>query len=290
MRASQSGLSFDDFEVGQRFVAGPRVVTQHDLDQFTALSGDAHPMHWDLEYCRGTRFGRPILHGPFGIAIASGLMHELGIFGDFVIAMRSIVWEFLAPMFVGDAVSLDMTITRRRVSSQGDRGTVNRWLTLVNQDAVAVQSGMSSVVLHRRPDDVDRAPMHALDFASLGWARALAERLNADDAFRTSTADFDGSIGLRAGDESSYLRIFRGQVLDCTRQSDAPRRFSILGSEPAWVDFAFAPRNDFIARATRGQFKVRGDVYEYLRLTKGIHLIWDHIRGMASEARQRDGG
>jgi acyl dehydratase len=280
------GLFFDDFEVGATYVAGPRVITQADLEQFSALSGDTHRIHWDDEYCSATRFGRPILHGPFGIAIASGLMHSLGVFDDAVVAMRSTTWEFAQPMFVGDAISLSMTITRCRTRRGSKTGTVHRWLELNNQDGAVVQSGMIPVVMLRHAGAVDRGPVVALDFASVDWARMLADRLNDDEQFRAAAADVDAAIGFRAGDAVSYLRIFHGRVLDCTRQSDAARRFSIVGGESEWVDFAFAARNDYIARAMRGQFSVEGDVYEYLRLTGAVYRCWDHIRAMASEARR----
>jgi acyl dehydratase len=281
-----SGLYFDDFAVGSTYAAGPRVITQTDLEQFSALSGDTHPIHWDEDYCRTTRFGKPILHGPFGIAIAAGLMHSLGVFGDAVVAMRSTTWEFAQPMFVGDAISLTMTITRCRTRRGSATGTVHRWLELTDQDGAVVQSGMIPVVLLRHADAVDRDPVVALDFASVDWARMLADRLNDDEQFRAATADVDAAIGFRAGDAVAYLRIFHGRVLECTRQSDAARRFSIVGGEPQWVDFAFAARNDYIARATRGQFAVRGDIYEYLRLTGAVYRCWEHIRAMAAEARR----
>jgi acyl dehydratase len=293
MRAEghQSGMYFDDFVVGQRVAAGTRRVTQHDLEQFVALSGDAHPVHWDEEYCREhTPFGRPILHGPYGIAITFGLLHDLGIFGESVIAMTSVHWDFLRPLFVDDDVTLDMTITRCRPSRRGDTGTVHRWLRLVNQHGDVVQEGMSPALLRRRAEDAARAPVLALDFGSVGWAGLLAARLDADDDFRSATATFDGAIGFRAGDETAHLRVFHGTVLECSTRADAARRFEIGGTELEWVDLAFAPRNDFVARTIGGHFRVDGDTYEYLRLTRALDRCWMHVRALAREAMESHAG
>jgi acyl dehydratase len=285
----ETGWYFDDFEVGQRFEVGTRHITKDDLEQFTAISGDAHPIHWDEEYCRATPFGRPILHGPFGIALTFGLLHDHGLFGDAVVAMRSVSWDFLRPMFVGDDVTLSMTITRCRVSSRGTSGTVHRWLELVNQHGETVQAGTSPVLLQRGAQEPSAAPAVGLDFATLAWARAVADRLHEDDEFRDATATFDGAIGFRAGDETVSLRIYHGRIVECVRRTDAARRFVIAGTEAEWVDFVFASRNDFIARATRGQFEVEGDTYEYLRLTKAVHCCWRIIRALADESRRGDG-
>lgn len=281
---------FDDFEVGQHFDAGSRTVTQADLATFTEVSGDDHPIHWDEDWCRSTPFGRPILHGPLGIAMGFGQLQRSGIFGESVIAMRSVAWDFLAPVFVGDELSVDMTITRCRPGRQGTTGTVNRWLRLVNQDGVIVQRGMSPVLLQRRPEDASRPPVHGLDFGSVAWAALVAERLAADDAFRQATAGFDGAIGFGAGDEVAHLRVHHGRVLETGGpRLDAARRFAISGSEAEWVDLVFAPRQDYLARATQGRFEVDGDVYEYLRVTKAIDRCWNAIRALAHDSVRGDG-
>ena len=284
-------MYFDDFRVGQRFAAGTRAVTQQDLEQFTALSGDAHPVHHDADWCREhTPFDRPILHGPYGIAITFGLLHDLGVFDESVIAMTSAHWEFRRPVFVGDALTLDMTITRCRVSRKGDTGTVHRWLRLTNQHGDLVQEGTSPARLRRRDADVTREPVLALDFGSVGWARLLADRLADDDDFRDATATFDGAIGFRAGDDIAHLRVHHGNVLECSARADAARRFEIAGTELDWVELAFAPRNDFMARTIGGQFAVSGDTYEYLRLTRALDRCWTHVRALAQEAAERHGG
>jgi acyl dehydratase len=284
-------MYFDDFRVGQRFAAGTRAVTQQDLEQFVVLSGDAHPVHRDADWCREhTPFDRPILHGPYGIAVTFGLLHDLGLFDESVIAMTSAHWEFRRPVFVGDALTLDMTITRCRVSRHGDTGTVHRWLRLTNQHGDLAQEGTSPALLRRRPGDTAREPVLALDFGSVGWARLLADRLGDDSDFHDATAAFDGAIGFRAGDDTAHLRVHRGNVLECSARADAARRFEISGTELDWVELAFAPRNDFIARTIGGHFDVTGDTYEYLRLTRALDRCWTHVRALAQEAAAQHGG
>jgi acyl dehydratase len=56
-------LYLEDFSKGQIFSSPPRTLTEADVLGFAALTGDAHPLHYDDEYAKTTRFGRPIVHG-----------------------------------------------------------------------------------------------------------------------------------------------------------------------------------------------------------------------------------
>src|SRR3954463_5661475 len=78
-------MFFEEFQVGQRYTSGTREVTAADLESFTRLSGDDHPLHTDPEYAAGTRFGEPILQGTFGFAVAGGLWSRLGLVRDSIV-------------------------------------------------------------------------------------------------------------------------------------------------------------------------------------------------------------
>ena len=43
---------FDDFRLGERFVLPSRTMTEALFLAFQAASGDNHPVHYDIEYCR----------------------------------------------------------------------------------------------------------------------------------------------------------------------------------------------------------------------------------------------
>jgi 3-hydroxybutyryl-CoA dehydratase len=56
-------LFLEDFSKGQTFSSPSRTISAADVLAFAALTGDAHPLHYDDEYAKTTRFGRPIVHG-----------------------------------------------------------------------------------------------------------------------------------------------------------------------------------------------------------------------------------
>lgn len=281
--APQPAMCFEDFRVGQRFVSPPRVVTADDIRRFGELCGDRAAIHSDAAYARTLGFDGPLAHGPLGIGIAFGLLHELGIVATTAIAMRDVDWRFLAPILAGDELRLELTVTRCRPRPARDAGLVHRHLRLVNAADTVVQEGTSGFLVRARSPQGGDVPAAATDFASGPWAALLRPRLERHEAFAAATLGFDGTIGLQCGDETVLLRIYKGRILESAPSLPHGATFTVAGSELAWVELALAPRNDFIARATQGAFGVTGDAYEYLRMTKAVIAVWDTIRELAQD-------
>lgn len=139
---------FEDFEVGQVFESGGRTITETDLTFFSMLSGDWNPVHADAEYAKTTRFGERVVHGALGIAVSTGMLHELGIFHDSVIAMLGFRnWNFLKPLLVNNTIRLRLTITDVSPGKSGNSGKVGRRFELLNENNEVVQEGESDVLV-----------------------------------------------------------------------------------------------------------------------------------------------
>lgn len=146
-----STLYLDDFKVGQVFESGGRTITETDLTFFSMLSGDWNPIHADAEFAKSTRFGQRVVHGALGIAVSTGMLHELGIFHDSVIAMLGLRnWNFLAPLLVNDTIHLRLTITAIEPGKSGNSGKLGRRFELINQKGEVVQDGESDVLVLTR--------------------------------------------------------------------------------------------------------------------------------------------
>lgn len=143
-------MFFEDLEPGMIFTTEPRILTEQDFLAFAAVSGDHHPLHVDDGYARQTEYGRRIAHGPFGIAMAIGLFATWRAFRDTCTVMTDITdWRFCLPMFIGDAIRLEMTVGEKRINRSG-RGMVNRHFRLLRPDGSVPQSGSSGMVVLRR--------------------------------------------------------------------------------------------------------------------------------------------
>lgn len=96
---------FDDFKMGERFVLPSRTMTDALFAAFQLASGDNHPIHYDVEYCRAKGMPHMLAHGFQALvqtAAGAGLfphMTEESMKGFIEQSSR-----FLQPVYVGDTL------------------------------------------------------------------------------------------------------------------------------------------------------------------------------------------
>jgi len=95
---------FEELRVGDAFTYA-RTLGEGDCALFVAASGDFNPYHTDEEFSRRHRFGRRIAPGLLTASLFTHIGGELGF-----LATR-MVFEYLAPVFIGDTVSVRSEIT-----------------------------------------------------------------------------------------------------------------------------------------------------------------------------------
>ena len=271
---------FEDFRPGQRFTGGPRLVTEADLQAFAGVSGDRHKLHTDPDFAASAGFAKPLLHGPFGIAAFLGWFHESGIASESLVAMLDSNWRYHAPIVVGDSLSFEMTVTRCRRSSGGDKGVIGRHVRIRNQSGLLAQEGKTALLVRARGSE----PKPGQEFFTKGWALQLAERLGASEMFRNATGTWDGAFALACDDDEVQFRIFKGKVLEAGTRSPNGPDFAVVADELTWAELFTAGSNELMQRAMKGQFSVRGSAYEYLRLTKALIGLVDAARELFHEA------
>nr|WP_198370440.1 MaoC family dehydratase [Roseomonas rosulenta] len=140
---------FEDFTLGERFVLPSRTMTEAVFLAFQAASGDNHPVHYDVEYCRARGMPHMLAHG-FQVAIQTAA--GAGIFPHLVEeSLKGFLEQssrFLHPVFVGDtlyaALEVDELTPQRTTGVLGLRSTVH------NQKGVLVMDGRQRYLLRRR--------------------------------------------------------------------------------------------------------------------------------------------
>ena len=99
------GLYWEEWDIGAEFVSPARTFTEADIVTFAGLSGDYNPLHINEEYCKTTQFGRRIAHGPLVYAIAAGLIFQLHLYDDTLIAFLGFdSLKFTNPVKAGDTI------------------------------------------------------------------------------------------------------------------------------------------------------------------------------------------
>jgi len=147
-----SAMYYEDFEVGQEYVTSGRTITESDVVQFAALSGDWNALHTNEEYSKENQFGQRIAHGLFGVSLMEGMKYRMGHFDGTAIASLGWTIKFIRPMFIGDTVRVKVRIAAMRESKKRDRGVMDEEVLLVNQHDEVITEAQHGVLLLRRPE------------------------------------------------------------------------------------------------------------------------------------------
>lgn len=141
------GLYFEEFEVGSEMVSAARTITETDIVNFAALTGDWTQIHVNAEYAKGTIFGQRVAHGLLGLSYAAGLGAQLGFIEETVLAFRGLEWKFSAPIFIGDTIHLRTKVKEKKELKKLGGGSVTFEMRLLNQEGKIVQKGTWEVLM-----------------------------------------------------------------------------------------------------------------------------------------------
>jgi len=141
---------FEDFTVGERFVLPSRTMTSAVFAAFQTASGDTHPVHYDVEYCRARGIPDLLAHGfqtLIHTAPGAGLfpfMVEESLVGFLEQSSR-----FLKPVYAGDTVYPALEVAE--LAAGRTTGVVALHSTVFNQRRELVLEGMQKFLIRRRP-------------------------------------------------------------------------------------------------------------------------------------------
>lgn len=102
--------TFASLSVGDAY-SFERTITMDDVRAFAEVSGDDNPIHVDEAAAAASRFGRPVIHGVFLLAVASKVLGR-DFPGDGSIAV-SLEARFLRPVPVGETVRLEVSVAEK---------------------------------------------------------------------------------------------------------------------------------------------------------------------------------
>ena len=145
-------LFLEDFSAGQVFPGHSRKVTHADVLSFAALTDDAHPLHYDDEYAKTTRFGRPIVHGLHLMALtalgATALSEQLK---ESMIAFLEQHAFFQKPVFKDDVLRSQLEIEGTEHQPGKEWGKLKIKVRLINQRDEIVLEGRHVYRIRCRP-------------------------------------------------------------------------------------------------------------------------------------------
>ena len=143
---------FEDLEIGDTFYIPSRTMTDALFSAFQLASGDNHPIHYDIEYCKRHGHRGLVAHGVQTlIQTAPGAGMFPFVIGDALIGFLEQSSKFLKPVYNGDTLYSMLEITG--LEPQRSTGVVTVRSTIHNQDRVLVLEGEQKFLLRKRKAD-----------------------------------------------------------------------------------------------------------------------------------------
>jgi acyl dehydratase len=136
--------------MGERFVLPSRTMTDALFAAFQLASGDNHPVHYDVEYCRARGMPHMLAHG-FQVLIQTAA--GAGLFPHMVEeSLKGFIEQssrFLHPVFVGDTLYGMLEVTD--LAANRSTGVLTLRSTVHNQHGALVLDGVQRYLLRKRP-------------------------------------------------------------------------------------------------------------------------------------------
>jgi acyl dehydratase len=148
---NQINQTFDELEEGQVFASGGRTITETDVVNYCALTGNWIAIHSNIVYSSKTRFGKRLVQGALTYSIATGLVQfGLGFQANYGIDNM----RFLKPVLIDDTVYARATVIGKKIKDD-KYGVIKFLMQVLNQDGDVVQQGEWSLLMLRKREDLD---------------------------------------------------------------------------------------------------------------------------------------
>jgi acyl dehydratase len=135
---TEEACPVDQPEVGQT-ARRTRTVTAHDIELFTALSGDRNPLHYDDDAARRSRFGEIIVQGGVTTGLLNAVVAE-DLPGPGSVFLK-VDWSFRAPVRPGDDITAEVEVLEAR----SDKPITTLRTTVTRGDGVVAVEGTALV-------------------------------------------------------------------------------------------------------------------------------------------------
>ncbi|MFO1293951.1 MAG: MaoC/PaaZ C-terminal domain-containing protein [Rubrivivax sp.] len=146
--APAAGKRYRDTRIGDRFVRRERITARH-LDEGARLIGDFNPLHVDEAFAARSRYGGRILHGVITSALVGA---EFGmVYAGTAIGYLEHAARFLAPVKIGDELTITWTVTALDPKPKHGGGIVTAEAMAVNQDGVTVCTARGRMLVGDAP-------------------------------------------------------------------------------------------------------------------------------------------
>lgn len=141
-------MYLEDYTIGMEWKTESVTISREELLDFT-MKYDQHPIHFDDDYAKNTRFKEIIAPGALTYLAVWGPFMKQDPFGDELVAGKSTKMEWHLPVYAEERLSGRFWVSR--IEPRGSsKGIVEIQIEIKNQDDKVVLTGLTEGVMQRR--------------------------------------------------------------------------------------------------------------------------------------------
>jgi len=122
---------FEDYILNSKRITLGRTITETDFVVHAGHTGDFFPHHMDAEWCKTQPFKQRIAHGTMIFSIGIGL--TASEINPEAMSKGYDRLRFIKPVFIGDTIHSEITISEKSVSKKEGYGAVTEHVEIINQ-------------------------------------------------------------------------------------------------------------------------------------------------------------
>ncbi len=131
-------MFYDELGLGDEFTSPSKTINDAHFLFFAGMTGDNHPSHYDVEFSKQTRYGKPVAHGLLISAMTALGASSIGSKIDGFIFLEQ-GCRFLKAVVVGDTLYPGHKVEQKW--QKGDKRFVRFKTTVKNQGGEIVLEG-----------------------------------------------------------------------------------------------------------------------------------------------------
>ncbi|MGW5570305.1 MaoC family dehydratase [Nocardia thailandica] len=144
-------MPLDEIEVGTVLRSGGRTITEADVVNYCALTGNWIEIHSNIHYAAQTRFGERLVQGSLTYSLMTGLIQ----FGPSIQANYGIDnLRYLKPVLINDTIYVTAEVIGKKDKDE-KFGVVTFLMKALNQHGDVVQRSEWSLLMLRKREDLD---------------------------------------------------------------------------------------------------------------------------------------
>lgn len=151
----QRGLYYEELELGARYLHRPgRTATEADNVLFTTLTMNTQALHLDAAFAESQEFGQRLMNSMWTLSTMVGASVTQLTQGTLVAQLGLGDIAFPHPLFAGDTLYTESTVTDKRLSSsRPGQGICTFAHVGRNQDGVIVARATRTALMHCLPKE-----------------------------------------------------------------------------------------------------------------------------------------